>query len=282
MADNTTLSIAVLSGKGGVGKSNLTLNLGYVLNALGNKVLLVDCDMGLANLDVLLGITPKHDVGALLADEMAPTDVIVPISQNGGHAFDLLPASSGILEASETQYNIPDRLVDKLRETLSAYDYVLLDVGAGISPLALSFGAMAMLRLVVITPEPTSLTDSYALIKVMASRYSVRDHFVVVNNYESEQEERMAHKRLAAACEHFLGIAPSAMGAVRSDPRVSEAVRAQKPFYELYPECPAGQDIAELARKVNAMRVAMLGRIASLTPLRDLHPSRPETLQKNS
>jgi flagellar biosynthesis protein FlhG len=150
---------------------------------------------------------------------------------------------------------------------VSRYDYALLDVGAGISPTVLNFAAMAMLRILVVTPEPTSLTDSYALVKVLAARQGIRDHLVVVNQAESAKQEELTYKRLAAACSHFLNITPLRLGGVHNDPNLAEAVRAQRPMLLEYPNSKATKDFYALGDKIGKLRQSMLPRIAKLSPL---------------
>lgn len=267
MPANTTLSIAVLSGKGGVGKSNIALNLAFALNKMSAKVLLIDCDLGLANLDVLLGLAPQHNIQSLMISNVKACDLAINLDKG----LDVLPANSGILDSLETDSLLPEIIADKLDGYAREYDFVLLDVGAGISGTALAFGAMTLARLMVITPEPTSLTDSYALIKVLASRYGVRDHLVLVNQTLSAKEEEMTFKRLQAASSHFLGINPSLLGAVRSDPKLIDAVRRQKPMVKAFPDARASADIAVIADKLIKLRNNIMPRIADRAPL-----ARPE------
>lgn len=271
--DNKTLSIAVLSGKGGVGKSNLTLNLAFALNNQGARVLLMDCDFGLANLDVLLGITPNAHVQFLLDSNQSPEELVVQLADG----LDLLPANSGILDTVEPMSRLPGMLAEKLSDFASGYDYVLMDIGAGIDQTNLLFGAMAMMRIIIITPEPTSLTDSYALIKVMSKRHEIKDHFVVVNHVASAKEEETAYKRLASATEHFLGITPANLGGIHTDKNLPEAVRMQKPLIRAFPESRATLDIVELAEKISRLRTRMLPAIAKYTPLRRVRESEQDS-----
>ncbi len=266
MPENSTLSISVLSGKGGVGKTNLALNLGYALHAGGSKVLLMDCDFGLANLDVLLGITPERHMQALVDAGVSPDQLAVPIEKDG---FDLLPANSGMAEFTDLESSLPSLLAGKVEDFARRYDYLFLDIGAGISPTALAFGALTHMRLVVITPEPTSLTDSYALIKVLSSRYKIRDFFVVVNQAENAKEEAATFKRLAAACSHFLNIHPIHLGSVREDHNLPEAVRRQSPLFKSFPDSPASWDFVKIADKLKSLRREMLPRISEVSPLQN-------------
>ncbi len=265
MAENKTVSVAVLSGKGGVGKSNLALNLAYSLYLSSFKVLLVDCDLGLANLDVLLGLTPENNIQSLLDSDMNPEQAVVPIEPGG---FDLLPATSGIADVSAQKKPVSPVLVQKLNSLAAKYDFVFMDIGAGISPSNLSFASIAQIRLMVITPEPTSLTDGYAMIKVLASRHGVRDHFILVNQVESKKEEEQTLKSLQAATTHFLNINPSGIGSVRADRKLSEAVRKQQALVKAFPKSNAAQDCMAIAAKLRNLRQTMLPRIADIAPLR--------------
>ena len=263
-----TLSVAVMSGKGGVGKSNLALNLGYALSRGGFPLLLMDCDLGLANLDVLLGITPEGNLQDVLLRDAPVTDVIHPLSDRGRGVFDILPAASGVPELAEMDADMRDMLLRRLEPALEQYDMVLLDLGAGIHGTVQSFAAMAAVRLVVMTPEPTSLTDSYALIKVLHTRLGVKDFLVVINEVENSNEEERCFQRLSMACEHFLGFTPVLLGSVRSDPKMPEAVRRQRPLLDLYPNSPAAHDILTLAQRLLKVRASMLETLRARPVLR--------------
>ncbi len=246
-----TLSVSVLSGKGGVGKTNIALNLCYCLNKGHQRLLLMDCDIGLANLDVLLGIAPEKNIQDLLDSDVAPNDVTVSLSDDG---FDFLPAASGVPELLELDEEMQATLFERLTPLFSRYDFLFLDLGAGITPTVLSFAAMTRLRLIVVTPEPTSLTDSYALIKVLATQHDVRDFHVIVNQVESPAEEQETFGRLNAACERFLGFSVRRLGGIRQDRAVVESVRRQTPLMRHAPKSKAAQDIFQIAVKIMKMR----------------------------
>ncbi|MDR2574351.1 MAG: MinD/ParA family protein [Desulfovibrio sp.] len=254
MAANSTLSVAVLSGKGGVGKTNISLNLACALHQAGFKALLVDCDLGLANLDVLLGITPQGNLQNALLGEMSLRDVLYPIAP---HGFDVLPAASGVPELSEMKAESRNALLSRLEPLLGDYDYVFMDIGAGISETVQAFAAMAAARIVVITPEPTSLTDSYALIKILSGRHNLRDFLVLVNQAASAGEAKASFEKLAGACRHFLHLEPVFLGHVRQDKKVSEAVCRQEPLLRYSPGCPAARDLQGLAAALQRARLAM-------------------------
>lgn len=257
---NTTMSVAVLSGKGGVGKTNLTLNLAVALYQAGYKSLLMDCDMGLANLDVLLGITPEGNLQDVLLGESKIESVLHCIKPNG---LDVLPAASGVPELNDLNPDMRDLLLSRLSPLLGKYDFIFMDIGAGISDTVQTFASMASLRIIVITPEPTSLTDSYALIKVLNKRYGLTDFRVVVNETTSNTEAKRAYEKLAGACRHFLNIDLSLLGSVRMDKKLQEAVCRQQPLMNYAPGSPAALDIQNIAMKLQGIRIEMLDWLAS-------------------
>jgi flagellar biosynthesis protein FlhG len=259
---NKTLSISIASGKGGVGKTNLALNLGFALHELGQSLVLLDADLGLANLDVLLGLSPEKNLQDLLGDTTAES-VVVPLADDG---FDFLPSASGVAELVELDEDVQTLLLTKLDALFRQYDYLLLDLGAGISPTVLSFAAMPQERIVVISPEPTSLTDSYALIKVLCTQHNVRNFQVIVNMAESDKEARNAFSRLSQACERFLDLPISLLGVVHRDPMVTESVRHQVPLLKFSPNCQASQDIRAIARKIMDRR-SRLADLISRSPI---------------
>lgn len=252
---NSTMSVAVLSGKGGVGKTNLALNLGFALYQSGFKSLLMDCDMGLANLDVLLGITPEGNLQDVLLGEASMESVLHKIRPDG---LDVLPAASGVPELNDLNPDRKDLLITRLSPVLGKYDFVFMDIGAGISDTVQTFAAMSALQIVVITPEPTSLTDSYALIKVLNKRFGLSDFRVVVNEVTSNKEAQQAYDKLSGACQHFLKVDLKMLGHVRMDKKLPEAVCRQQPLMAYAPGSPAAQDIQAIAGRLQNVRLGML------------------------
>jgi flagellar biosynthesis protein FlhG len=250
MNKNNTLSLSIMSGKGGVGKTNIVLNLGYALNQANMTAMLMDCDLGLANLDVLLGISPEKNLHDLLQTGVNAEDVLVSI-ENG---FDMLPATSGVPELVEMDEDMQDILFKKLIMLAGKYDYLMLDLGAGISHTVLSFAALAQLRIVVVTPEPTSLTDSYAMIKVLVTQHGVKDFVVLVNQAMSAREAKQTFERLAAACKNFLNIELTNLGFIHQDPVLVESVRHQTPLMKYAPEATASKDIRIIAKRIMRYR----------------------------
>lgn len=267
MKINTTLSVCVMSGKGGVGKTNLTLNTGYCLYKGNHSLLLMDCDLGLANLDVLLGIAPEKNLQDLLDTDIDPKEVAVPLAKGG---FDFLPAASGVPELIDMDEELRNNLFKKLSPLFREYDFLFLDLGAGINPTVLSFAIMSHLRIVLVTPEPTSLTDSYALMKVLSTQHNVRDFYIVVNMAETREEEKQTFKRLATACNKFLGLDIHFLGGVMQDKSLVEAVRMQKPLMVHAPKSKAAQDIFNIALKLQRIRKDMLPDIEN-KPVLDMH-----------
>ncbi len=261
-----TLSLAIMSGKGGVGKTNVALNLGYALKNSGHTALLMDCDLGLANLDVLLGISPEKNMQDMLRGETAPRDVVVPIEESG---LDILPAASGVPELVELDEDLRALLVKKLTDLVGTYDYLILDLGAGINETVLSFATAAQMRVVVVTPEPTSLTDGYALIKVLLNQHGVREFWIAVNQASDPREAKETFKRLADACKNFLGLTVFPLGHVRSDPAMIDAVRLQTPLLKHRPDSKAAKDIASLAEKIQRFRDDNLGLLSDTPVLRN-------------
>lgn len=267
---NSTLSVSILSGKGGVGKTSLCLNLGYSLFSNEESLILMDCDMGLANIDVMLGLTPEKNLQDIMDLDLDPEDVIVPLEKPG--RFDFLPAASGVPELIEMDEHLRYRLFRRLEPLFSRYDYLFLDLGAGISPTVVSLAVMSRVRLVVVTPEPTSLTDSYAMIKVLATQHDIKDYHVIVNMIESKADEKQTFERLKAACQRFLNVDIHFLGSVRADNMVSEAIRRQTPLMKMAPNSPAAQDISKLAQNIRQLREGLLPSLAR-QPLLNNFPS---------
>ena len=254
-----------MSGKGGVGKTNIVLNLGYALHAANMTSMLMDCDLGLANLDVLLGISPDRNLQDLLRTGVDAEDVLVSIEDG----FDMLPATSGVPELVEMDEDMQDVLFNKLTKLAGEYDFLMLDLGAGISHTVLSFAALTQLRIVVVTPEPTSLTDSYAMMKVLTTQHGVKDFLILVNQATSGAEAAQTFSRLAEACKTFLNIEVRNLGYIHQDSAVVESVRRQTPLLKHAPNAPASNDINRLAKALMRYRENNLERIASRPILKD-------------
>lgn len=238
------LVISVTSGKGGVGKTNISANLAYALAKTGRRVLLLDADLGLANVDVLLGLTPEYNLFHLLHGGI-PLDKIILSTAFG---FSILPAASGVSEMLNLNAGQKLQLLDAMDGLEKSLDYLIVDTGAGINDNVLYFNLAAQERIIVLTPEPTSLTDAYAVIKVMHQRHGVGKFRVVVNLSQDKKNALDTYKRLYNATDHFLGgVSLDFAGFIPNDPAVRKAVLRQRPFCAEDFSSPASQSVRELA-----------------------------------
>lgn len=245
--------VAIASGKGGVGKTNLAVNLAVALASRGHRTTLLDADLGMANADVLCGLSPGRRLDTVLRDDRGPGLGSCVVEAPGG--FLLVPGAVGVARVADLEAAARQRLVSGLAELESRSDTVLIDTGAGIGRDVLSFAAAADRLLVVVTPEPTSITDAYGLIKCVVGRAQDQRSplprvNLVLNSVESVQEARDVSARLTATCERFLQIRPEMLGAVRLDPRVPRAVRARRPHMLRFPKCRASRDVRSIAERL--------------------------------
>lgn len=228
--------ISLTSGKGGVGKSNLTTNLGYMLAKRGKKVLILDADINLANVDVLLGLTPQYNLHHVLMGEKSLNDVIV----SGPGGIQILPGSSGIMELATLSESQKMFFLAEMEEVGKRIDFLLIDTAAGINENVIYFNLAAQERIILLTPEPTSLTDAYALIKVLSSKHGVKKFRIVVNIAESEKEALAVFRQLSLVCDQFLDtLSLDFLGHIPYDKNLIKAVRRQRLVSELFQETPA-------------------------------------------
>ncbi len=236
--------IAVTSGKGGVGKSNLAVNLGLALAALEQRVIILDADLGLANVEVLLGLTPPCTLYDCLYRGRDIREVLVPAP--GG--VQLISGGSGFLELANLDRAHWQRLLSSMALLDGLADFVLVDTGAGLSRNVLGFLAAAGEVIVVVTPEPTSLADGYSLIKVLARFNLHRQVLLAVNRAGSEQEALATARRLEMVAGRFLNLPVVYLGAIPEDRVVHRAVREQRPFYLAEPRSRPARSVAAMAR----------------------------------
>ncbi|NIA11266.1 MAG: AAA family ATPase [Nitrospiraceae bacterium] len=200
--------IAITSGKGGVGKTNIAANFAYIFSKMGEKVLLLDADTGLANIDVILGITPKYSLFHVLRGEKDLSEVIV----QGPGGIKILPAASGIQEMAELSRGQKFTLLEELDTLNENLDFVVIDTAAGIAGNVLYFNMVAKEIIVVVSPEPTSLTDAYALIKLLYQGYAARHFMLLVNMVTGSNEAKRVYRRLSNATDHFLNLSIGYLG----------------------------------------------------------------------
>jgi len=238
-------TIAVASGKGGVGKTNVVVNLAISMRKLGKQVMVVDADLGLSNIDILLRLAPRHNIQHLLNGDMKLKDIVM----EGPHGIQIIPASSGIQEL--TVLDDFQRL--KLLEEFDAYeddiDVLLIDTAAGISENVAFFCNAAQEIIIVTSPEPTAITNTYALIKVLYTQYQERAFHVLVNSAKDADEAFEVFRSISLAAEKFLSISLDYLGYLPFDESVLSAVRAQKAFVDMFPRKPISKRTREIAKR---------------------------------
>lgn len=228
--------ISITSGKGGVGKTSIVVNMGILLASKGRKVLVLDADLGLANVDVMLGMAPRYTIKHVL-DGVCPIEDIVLTGPGG---IKVIPASSGIQELVDLSPQQQMGLLDALDQIDGDLDYLIIDTGAGISRNVMYFNSSAHRVIVVATAEPTSITDAYALIKVLRKQYGVRSFDLIVNNVASTLEGEHVAAKLITVCDRFLGdVAVRMLGHIPHDGVVPSCIKAQKAFVETHPKSNA-------------------------------------------
>jgi len=239
--------VAVASGKGGVGKTWFSITLAHALARAGQRVLLFDGDLGLANVDIQLGLMPKSDLGSVVAGRQTLNQALTSYPEGG---FDIIAGRSG----SGTLANIPlsrlQMLGDDLVVLAGNYDRVVVDLGAGVEKTTRNFSQQAGTIMVVTTDEPTSLTDAYAFIKVTHMDRPGTDMRIVVNMANSTREGERIYNTLLKACEGFLKISPPLAGVIRRDLKVREAIRNQTPIMTRSPNAEAAADVEAIVQRL--------------------------------
>ena len=238
--------ISVTSGKGGVGKSNVVVNLGLALAQRGLKVLLIDADLGLGNLDILLGLSPRLTLQDALATQLNLAEVIV----EGPGGLKILPAASGIAEMAMLNEFQKLFLLNEMDHYSEEMDVVLIDTGAGISPNVLFFNLGAQERILVVNNQPPAIADAYALIKILVSQHGETRFKLLVNGLAHEREAELVYRTLLRVAERFLGreITLDYLGFVPYDPALPKAVMRQQPVLALYPQSPASRSFVMIAQ----------------------------------
>ena len=240
--------LAVASGKGGVGKTNLSVNLATALAAMGEQVMLLDADFGLANVDVLLGLTPRQTLADVVAGRARLEDAILA----GPRGVRIVPSASGKRHMAEMTPAQHAGIVQAVSAFEGPLDTLVVDTAAGINDAVLTFCQAAQEVLVVVCDEPASITDAYALVKVLARERGVLRMHVVANMVRSPVEVRALYDKLARVVEKFLPEASLAyLGAVPQDDHLRRAVQKQKAVVEAFPASPAGQAFRELATRIH-------------------------------
>lgn len=241
----STEVITVSSGKGGVGKSNTSVNLALVLGGLGHKVLLIDVDIGLANADLLLGVYTKHTLFDFFEKGISLFQVISRVNDN----VHLLSGGSALTDSHMFE-NLNRDLLQKELNNLMGYNFIIFDTGAGINENVTYFSLVADRVILVTTPEPTSITDAYALLKSLYKLKGDINLEIVVNKASNEGEAKNTSDKLIKVSRSFLNKTPKYLGYISEDKHVQRAVKIQKPYSMLYQNCLATKDVKKLAEKI--------------------------------
>ncbi len=243
--NNGVKVIAVTGGKGGVGKTNVSLNMAIAMGQLGHRVLVLDADLGLANCDVMLGLRVEKNLSHVLSGECELEDVLV----EGPAGIRIVPATSGSQSMVELTPSEHAGLIRAFSELNSDFDVLIVDTAAGISDMVLSFSRAAQDVVVVVCDEPTSITDAYALIKVLSREHGVYKFKIVANMVRSMREGQELFAKLSKVTDRFLDVALELVATVPYDENMRKATRRQKTIVELFPNSPAAVAFKSLAGK---------------------------------
>ena len=239
--------ISVTSGKGGVGKTNIVGNLAMALTGLGHRVLVLDADLGLANIDIIFGVHPTHNIGHVISGEKTLSEVIL----KGPHGIQIIPAGSGFVNLTRLTEGQKLSLLSEFEALDDVLDFLLIDTSAGISENVLYFNLAADDCIIVATSEPTSITDAYAMMKVMSLEHGMKHFKLLVNMVPDEKEAKSVYMNLSQASDRFLnGVVIEYVGYIPTDECVKKAVRKRKPVLELYPGSTSSKRIIKMAKSM--------------------------------
>jgi len=245
-ADQPKNIVLIASGKGGVGKTWFSITFASALAKLGQKVLLFDGDLGLANVDIQLGLTPETDLAHYITGKASFEDAI---SVKEGVDFDILAGRSGSGSLSTLSSQRFTLLKSELKKAASRYDTVLIDLGAGIGQTVRNLSQIASKAYVITTDEPTSMTDAYAFIKVSKQVYPSLDMSLVINQADTEFEGQKTYDTLKKVSQNFLHYAPDLLGIIKRDKKVKDAIKNQTSILARHPNSEAAKDVLNIAKK---------------------------------
>ncbi|MCP3889948.1 MAG: MinD/ParA family protein [Desulfobulbaceae bacterium] len=237
---------SITSGKGGVGKTAVVANLAYTLASMEKRVLILDADLGLANIDVVFGLSPTYNLNHFFTGEQSLADVMI----EGPKGIKIIPAGSGVQNFTRLDGRQKMRLLDGLDSMHNHFDYVLIDTEAGISENVTYFNTAAQDILVVTTPEPTAITDAYALMKLLSTQYHEKKFNLVVNQIQNEDDALDVYRKLTMVANRYLDISIDFLGSIPEDKQMIDAIRKQKVICELFPTSRITQSFQQLASRI--------------------------------
>ncbi|MFP4015815.1 MAG: MinD/ParA family protein [Halanaerobiales bacterium] len=241
-----TRIIAVASGKGGVGKSNITVNLGLALQEMGKKVLLLDADLGMANLDILLGLTPRYNLSHVLKGNCKFEEALL----NGPGGIDILPGTSGVEDLVNISLTEVKRLIEASSQMENTYDIIIIDIGAGIHYSVTNFIMACDEALIVLTPEPTAIMDAYSLIKYLSRNKYKNKIGILINQITSQKEGSDVANRMKQVIGEYLHLDIEIMGYIPYDEYLKHSVKKQTPLILKYPLSKAVEAVKSIAAKM--------------------------------
>ena len=245
--DNAMQVIAVTGGKGGVGKTNIAVNMAVSMSMEGLDVMLFDADLGLANVDIILGMQIKHTLADVISGNKVVADVVV----DGPEGLRVIPAASGVAQMVEMQRTDQETLIRQLSDQLMPPDVLIVDTGAGIDQTVQTFVAACQTAVLVVCDEPASLTDAYALMKVMRAKKDVRRFEILANQVDTPIQGKQLFERIASVCDRYLDVELGYLGSVPSDMYLRRAVQERKALVSAYPRSPAANAIRDVSRRLN-------------------------------
>ncbi|MBT3427507.1 MAG: MinD/ParA family protein [Gammaproteobacteria bacterium] len=242
--------IAVASGKGGVGKTNVSVNLATAMAMSGKEVMLMDADLGLANVDVMIGLNPEYDLQHVISGEKQLDDIII----KGPAGIHVVPASSGVSRMADLTATEHASLITAFSELKQTLDVLIVDTAAGIADTVVSFSKACQEVVVVVCDEPTSITDAYALIKVLRTQHDIKRFQILANMVVDQAQGLQLYDKLLTTTDRFLDVGLGYLGAVPFDEQLRRAVQLQKPVVQAYPRSKAAKAFIDIAGKIDQWR----------------------------